>query len=72
MATVRSMSESTVAVRLRARLAELKRVTDDRHQLPVATPEYLAALEREMRLIGEIQRLIDEDRDDAAGERTGT
>jgi hypothetical protein len=60
------MSESTVAVRLRGRLAELKRVTEDRHQLSVATPEYLAALEREMRLIGEIQRLIDEDRDELA------
>ena len=66
------MSESTVAVRLRARLAELKRVTDDRHQLPIAAPEYRVALEREMRLISEIQRLIDEDREDAARERTGT
>ena len=68
----RDVSESTVAVRLRARLAELKRVTADRHRLPIATPEYLAALEHEMRLISEIRRLVDEDRDEAARARTGT
>ena len=72
MATVANVSESTVAVRLRARLAELKRVTADRHRLPIATPEYLAALEHEMRLISEIRRLVDEDRDEAARARTGT
>jgi hypothetical protein len=66
------VSESTVAVRLRARLAELKRVTADRHQLAIATPGYAAALEHEMRLISEIRRLVDEDRDEAARARTGT
>ena len=66
------MSESTVAVRLRARLGELKLVTEQRHQLPITTPEYSAALEREMRLINEIRRLVDEDRDEAARSRSGT
>ena len=66
------MFESTVAVRLRVRLTELKRVTADRHRLPIATPGYAAALEHETRLIDEIRRLVDEDRDEAARARTGT
>ena len=56
------LHERTVAMRLRETLAELTRATAARHRLRRATPEYVAAIEEEIRLAAEVRRLIDEQR----------
>jgi hypothetical protein len=53
---------TVVAGRLAAVLQELKHATDARHRLRRASPEYQAALEREVRLAAEVRRLIEADR----------
>lgn len=57
-----AIADSSTAVRLRQRLADLKRAAIARHALQRGTAEYDAAIEEEVRLANEVRRLADEER----------
>jgi hypothetical protein len=60
-----------VATRLTAALEELKSAARARHQLSRSSPEYQAALEREIRIATEIRRLAESDRNEAPESSVG-
>jgi hypothetical protein len=51
-----------VSERLSAALEQLKSESSARHKIPIGTPEYLEALEREVRIATEIRRLAESGR----------
>jgi hypothetical protein len=55
----------SVTSRLSAALQELKSATRARHLLRKETPEYRAALDRELRLVSEVRDLAGRDRNEA-------
>jgi hypothetical protein len=59
---------ASVTARLSAALQELKSATRARHLLRKETPEYRAALDRELRLVSEVRDLAQRDRNDPLAE----
>jgi len=59
---------ASITARLSTALQELKSATRARHLLRKQTPEYQAALERELRLVGEVRDLAERDRNEPLAE----
>jgi transcription elongation GreA/GreB family factor len=59
---------ASMTSRLSAALQELKSATRARHLLRKETPEYRAALDRELRLVTEVRDLAERDRNEALTE----
>jgi transcription elongation GreA/GreB family factor len=53
---------ASITTRLSTALQELKSATRARHLLRKETPEYRAALDRELRLVSEVRELAERDR----------
>jgi hypothetical protein len=63
-----SLMSATVTARLSAAVQELKSATRARHLLRKETPEYQAALDRELRLVSEVRDLAERDRNEPLAE----